>query len=195
MFNLSICQVKSGRLHFLLVSPEAVAGGGGAFGALLPHLPPIAFVCIDEAHCVSHWSHNFRPSYLRLAKIIREKLGVATILGLTATAPESITKSVSHHLGVPSDGVIRGPLLPGNLLLTVSRDPTRDRALIQMLGEGSLSDCESVIVYCTRRDECERLATLIRTQLQARDLNQGKAVQAAKGRVSVCHNCLLHPMS
>ena len=146
MFNLSICQVKSGRLHFLLVSPEAVAGGGGAFGALLPHLPPIAFVCIDEAHCVSHWSHNFRPSYLRLAKIIREKLGVATILGLTATAPESITKSVSHHLGVPSDGVIRGPLLPGNLLLTVSRDPTRDRALIQMLGEGSLSDCESVIV-------------------------------------------------
>ena len=177
--------MKSGRLHFLLVSPEAVAGGGGAFGALLPHLPPIAFVCIDEAHCVSHWSHNFRPSYLRLAKIIREKLGVATILGLTATAPESITRSVSHHLGVPSDGVIRGPLLPGNLLLTVSRDPTRDRALIQMLGEGRLSDCESVIVYCTRRDECERLATLIRTQLQARDLNQGKAVQSARGRVSV----------
>ena len=113
-------QVKSGRLDFLLVSPEAVAGGGGAFGQvhlllllllhlylpptphaspppptqLLPHLPPIAFVCIDEAHCVSHWSHNFRPSYLRLARIIREKLGVATILGLTATAPESITRSL-----------------------------------------------------------------------------------------------------
>ena len=52
----------------------------------------LAFVCIDEAHCVSHWSHNFRPSYLRLCKIIREKLGVKTILGLTATAPESLTR-------------------------------------------------------------------------------------------------------
>ena len=113
--------VKSGKLHFLLVSPESVAGGGGMFGSLLPFLPPIAFVCIDEAHCVSHWSHNFRPSYLRLCKIIREKLGVRTILGLTATAPESLTRAVAGHLGVKLEDVIRGPLLPGNLTLTVSR--------------------------------------------------------------------------
>ena len=75
-------KVKAGRLHFLLVSPESVAGGGGMFGSLLPHLPPIAFVYIDEAHCVWQWSHNFRLSYLRLAKVIREQLGVKRILGL-----------------------------------------------------------------------------------------------------------------
>merc|ERR1719264_1693031 len=129
-------QVKSGKLHFLLVSPEAVTGGGGMFGTLLPFLPPIAFVCIDEAHCVSHWSHNFRPSYLRLCKIIREKLGVRTILGLTATAPESLTRAVAGHLGVKLEDVIRGPLLPGNLTLTVSRDVDRDKALVAMLSEG-----------------------------------------------------------
>jgi len=163
-------QVKSGKLHFLLVSPEAVAGGGGAFGSLLPYLPPIAFVCIDEAHCVSHWSHNFRPSYLRLSKIIREKLGVKTILGLTATAPESLTKSVSEHLGVPDDGVIRGPLLPGNLTLTVSKDAEREAALLHMLTDGSLAECDSIIIYCTRREVCERLATVVRTHIQTRDI-------------------------
>jgi len=176
-------QVKSGKLHFLLVSPEAVAGGGGAFGSLLPNLPPIAFVCIDEAHCVSHWSHNFRPSYLRLSKIIREKLGVKTILGLTATAPESLTRSVCEHLGVPDNGVIRGPLLPGNLTLTVSKDMERDKALLFMLTEGCLADCDSVIIYCTRREVCERLATVVRTQLQSRDIEMAERRQR-KTRVS-----------
>eukprot|EP00090_Calanus_glacialis_P000787 TRINITY_DN10552_c0_g1_i1.p1 TRINITY_DN10552_c0_g1~~TRINITY_DN10552_c0_g1_i1.p1 ORF type:complete len:1436 (-),score=591.02 TRINITY_DN10552_c0_g1_i1:100-4407(-) len=176
-------EVKSGKLHFLLVSPEAVAGGGGAFGSLLPNLPPIAFVCIDEAHCVSHWSHNFRPSYLRLSKIIREKLGVKTILGLTATAPESLTRSVAEHLGVPDDGVIRGPLLPGNLTMTVSKDAERDKALLAMLTEGTLADCDSVIIYCTRREVCERLATVVRTQLQARDIQLAER-RERKTRVS-----------
>jgi ATP-dependent DNA helicase Q4 len=100
--------------------------------------------------------------------VIREKLGVPTILGLTATAPERMILGVADQLGVPPDGIIRGPLLPANLLLTVSRDLERDRALLAMLVEGGpLADCHSVIVYCTRRNECERLANMIRTHLQA----------------------------
>jgi ATP-dependent DNA helicase Q4 len=100
--------------------------------------------------------------------VIREKLGVPTILGLTATAPERMILGVADQLGVPADGIIRGPLLPANLLLTVSRDLERDRALLAMLVEGGpLADCDSIIVYCTRRNECERLANMIRTHLQA----------------------------
>lgn len=80
--------IKSGEVNVLLVSPEAIVAGekSTGFGALFRDLPPIAFVCIDEAHCVSQWSHNFRPSYLMVCRVLREKLKVKTVLGLTATA-------------------------------------------------------------------------------------------------------------
>ena len=56
---------------------------------------------------------------------MREKLGVGTILGLTATAPERTIASVAEQLGVPGEGVIRGPLLPTNLRLSVSKVGSR----------------------------------------------------------------------
>ncbi len=158
-------QVKGGKLHFLLVSPEALAGGGGGtFASLLKDLPPIAFVCIDEAHCVSQWSHNFRPAYLRLCRVLRERLGVTTVLGLTATAPKSTVKDISTHLGVSEadGGVVRGQLLPTNLVLSVSKDENRDLALIKLLKGQRFTKCDSIIVYCTRRDECIRVADYIR---------------------------------
>ena len=67
-----LADVNAGRVHFLLVSPEAVVGGGGRGQGSFPSadkLPPIFFACIDEVHCLSEWSHNFRPSYLRLCKV------------------------------------------------------------------------------------------------------------------------------
>ena len=67
-----LADVNAGRVHFLLVSPEAVVGGGGYGQGSFPSsdkLPPIFFACIDEVHCLSEWSHNFRPSYLRLCKV------------------------------------------------------------------------------------------------------------------------------
>ncbi len=73
-FSQVLRDAVEGRLNVLLLSPEALVGGalwskasGG--GLSLSQLPPVAFACIDEAHCVSEWSHNFRPSYLRIVKV------------------------------------------------------------------------------------------------------------------------------
>ena len=77
------------------------------------------------------WDYYFKFSlriyipWLRLCKVVREKLGVGTILGLTATAPERTIASVAEQLGVPGEGVIRGPLLPTNLRLSVSKVGSR----------------------------------------------------------------------
>ena len=167
------------RLHFLLVSPETLAGGGSLFATVIRHLPPIAFVCIDEAHCVSVWSHNFRPTYLRLCRVINERLKVTTLLGLTASAPESTIKDVAQRLAVcPNEGVIRGKLLPTNLKLSVSRGESKGRGkegdLIAMLASEPFINYCSIIVYCTRRDTCEKLASIIRTHFQDRDVMLNK---------------------
>ena len=60
-------EAVAGKVAILLVSPEAVVLDGGLNSLL--NLPSIAFACIDEVHCLSQWSHNFRPSYLRLCKV------------------------------------------------------------------------------------------------------------------------------
>lgn len=94
--------IDQGLVKMLLLSPEAITAGEKAsgFGAILRKLPPIAFACIDEAHCVSQWSHNFRPSYLMICHVLRERLGISTILGLTATATHATCTSIVDHLQV-----------------------------------------------------------------------------------------------
>jgi ATP-dependent DNA helicase Q4 len=162
--------IRSGNVNILLVSPEAVVAGekSTGFGSLLRQLPPIAFACIDEAHCVSQWSHNFRPSYLMICRVLKEKLGVKIILGLTATATyptrESIVRHLSIHDGVK--GIISDIPLPDNLVLTASRDISRDTALFNLITSKRFAAFNSIIIYCTRREECERIAAYLRTCLQ-----------------------------
>ncbi|XP_017779205.1 PREDICTED: ATP-dependent DNA helicase Q4 [Nicrophorus vespilloides] len=162
--------IKTGSLDVLLVSPEAVVAGekSNGFGSLLRKLPPVAFACIDEAHCVSQWSHNFRPSYLMICRILKERLGITTILGLTATATRATSDSIISHLSIPDGrlGIISDIPLPNNLRLTVSKDGNRDHALLGLLLSERFAKLRSVIVYCTRRQECERIAAFLRTSLK-----------------------------
>ncbi|XP_011636135.2 LOW QUALITY PROTEIN: ATP-dependent DNA helicase Q4 [Pogonomyrmex barbatus] len=162
--------VKDGKVNILLVSPEAVIAGekSTGFGALLRQLPPIAFACIDEAHCISQWSHNFRPSYLMVCRVLKEKLGVKTVLGLTATATKTTAESIIKHLDICDGmaGVISDVPLPRNLILTVSKDENKDQALIALLKSKRFHECNSVIIYCIRREECARIAGLLRISLQ-----------------------------
>lgn len=165
-------RVKDGKINILLVSPEAIVSSekSTGFGSLLRQLPPIAFACIDEAHCISQWSHNFRPSYLMVCRILKEKLHVKTILGLTATATKATVTDIIKYLVLPDgmNGVISDVPVPKNLLLTVSNDENKDQALIALLKSERFQECDSIIVYCTRRDECVRIAGLLRISLQVK---------------------------
>ncbi|XP_066873773.1 ATP-dependent DNA helicase Q4 isoform X1 [Kogia breviceps] len=172
-------KVRSARVQVLMLSPEALVGAGGA--ALLAQLPRVAFVCIDEAHCLSQWSHNFRPCYLRVCQVLRDGTGIGCFLGLTATATRSTALDVARHLGVAEESILRGlGTIPANLHLSVSSDRDPDQALVTLLQSDRFRALDSVIVYCNRREDTERVAALLRTCLrEAQDPgSRGRAPEA-----------------
>ncbi|XP_032391324.1 ATP-dependent DNA helicase Q4 isoform X2 [Etheostoma spectabile] len=181
----AIEKVKSGEVCLLLLSPEALVGGGGSGSGCLPsaqELPPVAFACIDEAHCVSEWSHNFRPCYLRLCKVLRERLGVQCLLGLTATATLSTALDIARHLDITDeDGIaVRSAAVPPNLHLSVSMDREKDQALVSLLKGDRFGCLDSIIVYCTRREETTRVAALLRTCLQGVLVKENKHTNSSR---------------
>ncbi|XP_029058000.1 LOW QUALITY PROTEIN: ATP-dependent DNA helicase Q4 [Monodon monoceros] len=172
-------KVRSARVQVLMLSPEALVGAGGA--ALLAQLPLVAFACIDEAHCLSQWSHNFRPCYLRVCQVLRERVGIGCFLGLTATATRSSALDVARHLGVAEESILRGPgTIPANLHLSVSSDRDPDQALVTLLQSDRFRALDSVIVYCNRREDTERVAALLRTCLHEAQApgSRGRAPEA-----------------
>eukprot|EP00948_MAST-09A_sp_MAST-9A-sp1_P001942 g1942.t1 len=87
-------EIRTSPLKILFLSPERLFSP--SFTRLLQHpkFPTISLCVVDEAHCVSEWSHNFRPAYLRLGQVIQDTLQAKAILALTATA----TKSTVHQI-------------------------------------------------------------------------------------------------
>src|ERR687890_315687 len=95
----------------------------------------IDFVVIDEAHCISHWGHDFRPSYLALQPALRE-LGDPPILALTATATEDVVEDIKQQLGRPDMKVFDTGIYRANLELQVehvSGDAEKQAELLQLL--------------------------------------------------------------
>ncbi|XP_055143664.1 ATP-dependent DNA helicase Q4 isoform X4 [Symphalangus syndactylus] len=159
-------KVRAAQVHVLMLTPEALVGSGGLPPAT--RLPPVAFACIDEAHCLSQWSHNFRPCYLRVCKVLRERMGVHCFLGLTATATRRTASDVAQHLAVAKEPGLHGPApVPANLHLSVSMDRDTDQALLTLLQGERFRNLDSIIIYCNRREDTERIAALLRTCLHA----------------------------
>ncbi|XP_035132912.1 ATP-dependent DNA helicase Q4 isoform X4 [Callithrix jacchus] len=157
-------KIQAGQVHMLLLTPEALVGAGGLPPAT--KLPPVAFACIDEAHCLSQWSHNFRPCYLRVCRVLRERMGVHCFLGLTATATRRTASDVAQHLAVAEEPGLHGPApVPANLHLSVSMDRDTDQALLTLLQGKRFRNLDSIIIYCNRREDTERVAALLRTCL------------------------------
>lgn len=146
-------KLNDGTLRLLYVAPERF--NNERFLAQLRRIK-IALFAIDEAHCISEWGHNFRPDYLKLARIARE-LNVERLLALTATATPSVVKDICAAFNIPAAAAIVTGFERKNLFLSTSpvAGAERTNMLIARLKERARG---STIVYVTLQATAENVA-------------------------------------
>ncbi|VTS00983.1 DNA helicase RecQ [Tuwongella immobilis] len=153
-------QLFSGELRLLFVSPERLAMSG--FQGMLQRLGVKTFA-IDEAHCISHWGHDFRPEYRELIRL-RERFPDASFHAYTATATERVREDIVAQLGLQNPDILVGRFERLNLTFRVL---TRNQVNKQVLEVIDRHKGEAGIIYCIRRKDVDELTV----QLRGRGIN------------------------
>ncbi|GMI87709.1 hypothetical protein like AT1G27880 [Hibiscus trionum] len=149
--------IQEGSIKVLFVSPERFLNAD--FLSIFSGTTFVSLVVVDEAHCVSEWSHNFRPSYMRLrASLLRAKLNVECILAMTATATTTTLQSVMSALEISSTNLIQKAQVRDNLRLSVSLSGNRMKDMLKLMKSSPFLEARSIIVYCKFQYETDEIS-------------------------------------
>lgn len=155
--NERVRKAARGEIKLLYVAPERLESAD--FRELLRYVP-IELLAVDEAHCISQWGHDFRPSYLKLAETIQNFDQQPTVIALTATATPQVADDISNLLHISKDNEIKTGFARENLAFQVVKDQ-KDLYLTEYL---KLNQGQSGIIYASTRKEVERLYHLLKHQ-------------------------------
>lgn len=148
-------RLEANTLKLLYIAPERFANE--AFRQRMKRLP-IQLAAIDEAHCISEWGHNFRPDYLKLAKLCRT-LKIPRVLALTATATPKVARDIRKAFRIaPADHVQLSFHRP-NLDLRVTPCSAAERKNLLLERLQNLDG--PAVVYVTRQETAEEVATFL----------------------------------
>jgi ATP-dependent DNA helicase RecQ len=157
---------RRGEIELLYLAPEALEG---SLRNLIAGCP-VSLVVVDEAHCISHWGHDFRPAYRKLAGL-KQALGEIPVLALTATATRRVAGDIIQQLGMKKPDGFKGSFFRANLRITAvkkgegkplagparpARNVRRDLLALLRTRRG-----ESAIVYCMSRRSVESTAEFL----------------------------------
>lgn len=161
----------NGNLDFLFLAPERFRVPG--FPEMLAKRKP-SLVCIDEAHCISQWGHDFRPDYRRIGPYL-ESFRPAPVLALTATATPRVQQDIAAQLQLQGPRFIQGFRRTNLAIEVVEAAPSRRPELAkEILSEdGRLP----AIVYAPSRKEAESVAALLQQDFSAAAYHAGLDAQ------------------
>ncbi len=143
-----------GNYKFLYISPERLETN--LFKEFLPAIKP-SLIAVDEAHCISQWGYDFRPSYLRIREL-RAQLPGVPVIALTASATRDVQEDICQQLLFTNDRLVfRQTFARPNLSYSVFEPEAKQTRLLEILAGVK----GSAIVYCKSRKKTFQLAALL----------------------------------
>jgi len=150
-FNKTMYEVRSGKIKLLYIAPERL--GSNFFCNVLRALP-IAQVIVDEAHCISGWGHDFRPSYQLIGEWLNSLPKRPIVGAFTATATKYVENDIKKLLGLDNANVYVTGFDRSNLSFSVIRTPKRMDYVVHYVRQHAN---ENGIIYCATRKDVDRV--------------------------------------
>lgn len=143
-----------GSIKFLYLSPEKLRDQ--SIKEKIDQMN-VNLIAVDEAHCISNWGHNFRPSYRLISEIRNTKKNIP-VLALTATANKSVVDDIQNNLNFKEKNLIKSTFLRENLSYVAINCNSKKKTLLNLLNKFK----SSVIIYVSSRKESNEIALFLK---------------------------------
>lgn len=153
----TINQVKNGKYKIIYVAPERLIND--RFLEIAKNID-ISMITVDEAHCISQWGQDFRPSYMNIAIFVGQLNVRPIISAFTATATKEVREDIICSLGLENPYVIINGFDRENLFFQVEKPKDKDKYILDFVKEHK---AESGIIYCTTRKNVDDVYYLLKS--------------------------------
>ena len=155
-YNETIRRARQGIYKIIYIAPERLVTEG--FLALAKSVP-VSMVTVDEAHCISQWGQDFRPSYMKIVEFVKTLEKRPIISAFTATATETVREDIICTLGLQNPFTLVNGFDRENLFFQVDKPKNKEQYILKYISEHS---GDSGIIYCATRKNVDNIYELLK---------------------------------
>ena len=157
-YNETIRRARQGIYKIIYIAPERLVTEG--FLALAKSVP-ISMVTVDEAHCISQWGQDFRPSYMKIVEFVKTLEKRPIISAFTATATETVREDIVCTLGLQNPFTLVNGFDRENLFFQVEKPKNKEQYILKYISGHS---GDSGIIYCATRKNVDNIYELLKSK-------------------------------